>query len=281
MRIKLGGLKEGLQFLRDLFKLAPDTILELHKSGRTSKILKFYALLSGARYLAHDHNKNTGEVFEQGVRKPIIQRDLDGAFTLARRILGECKYPTYIEYPPRFKQVAAGTEGIVLGVVATREEKKWPLTHYAELIRLIKMAHPELPIYIPLSKSEEDESIKRNLLSLLEDEEVEFIQVPLNLLGKSLARAHLYIGNDTGLKHICVALGIKTWTLFGPEEPIEWHPYDYETHPFFWIYEGDVRSKMVMQCKLVQFDRSRDLSEISASTVYEFLYPGLIKTIGY
>ncbi len=276
MPVKLGSLKEGLSFFRALWRLRPDAILELHQSGRSSKILKTYAALTGARYLAHNHNKNTGEIFEQGVRKPIIQRDLDGAYTLACRYNEGAKYPHYLEYVPHFKKRRSGELGVVLGVVATREEKKWPLSHYAELIRFIKLAHPELPIYIPLSKSAEDEEIKARLKSLVSDE-VEFIQAPLAKLGEVLSKGHLYIGNDTGLKHICVALGYKTWTLFGPEEPIEWHPYDYHQHPFFWIYEGDVRTQMVELCKLVQFDRSRDLSEITPQEVYEQIYIDLIK----
>lgn len=278
MPVKLGSLKEALSFFRALWRLRPDAILELHKSGRSSKILRVFAGLTGARYIAHDHNKNTGEIFEQGVRKPIIQRDLDGAYTLACTYDEKAKYPSYLEYAPRFKKRRGDELGVVLGVVATREEKKWPLSHYAELVRFIKLAHPELPIYIPLSKSAEDEEIKGALQSLMSAEsEALFIQAPLANLGEVLSKGHLYIGNDTGLKHICVALGYKTWTLFGPEEPIEWHPYDYQKHPFFWIYGGDVRTRMVEQCKLVQFDRSRDLSEITPEEVYEQLYFDLIK----
>ncbi len=264
-----------------MWKIRPDLVLELHKSGRSSKVLKLYSLISGAKYVAHDHNKNSGEIFEQGVRKPIIQRDLDGAFTLAQSFNHEVKYPSYLEFVPRFKKQRTQELGIVLGVVATRDEKKWPLTHFAELIRLIKLAHPELPILIPLSKSAEDEEIKIKLKALIDSEEVEFIQTPLEQLGERLSHAHLYIGNDTGIKHICVALGLKTWTLFGPEEPIEWQPYDYQKHPFFWIYEGDIRSQMVEQCKLVQFDRSRNLSEIAPDEVYSYLYSDLIESVGH
>jgi heptosyltransferase-2 len=46
-------------------------------------------------------------------------------------------------------------------------------------------------------------------------------------LAKELSKASMYIGNDTGLKHICIALGVKTYTFFGPEPPLEWHPYFY------------------------------------------------------
>ena len=274
---ELKTLGDGLRFLRQLWRERPDTILELHKSGRTSKLLRAYSFLSGARYLAHDHNKNTHVIFEQGVRKPIVQRDLDGAYTLAKSIVGKALYPNYLQYSPRLKHDFKIGEAIVLGVVATRIEKKWPLSHFVELVRLMRMQHPEVRVLIPLSSGAEDQQIQWELKSLLGDEMVEFIQVPLSDLPRSLCAGKLYIGNDTGLKHICAALGMKTWTLFGPEEPIEWHPYDYSKHPFLWIYGGDARDQMVMQCKLVQFDQSHTLSEISPEVVFRLALHDLSK----
>ena len=35
----------------------------------------------------------------------------------------------------------------------------------------------------------------------------------------------LFVGNDSGLRHIAAALGVRTVTLFGAENPVEWHPY--------------------------------------------------------
>jgi len=43
-------------------------------------------------------------------------------------------------------------------------------------------------------------------------------------LGALLSRSTLWIGNDSGPKHLAVALGIPTVTVFGPTHPKTWHP---------------------------------------------------------
>lgn len=45
-------------------------------------------------------------------------------------------------------------------------------------------------------------------------------------LGALLQRCALWVGNDSGPKHVAVALGIPTVTLFGPTHPKTWHPPD-------------------------------------------------------
>jgi len=45
-------------------------------------------------------------------------------------------------------------------------------------------------------------------------------------LGALLKRCSLWIGNDSGPKHLAVALGIPTITIFGPTNPATWHPPD-------------------------------------------------------
>jgi ADP-heptose:LPS heptosyltransferase len=43
-------------------------------------------------------------------------------------------------------------------------------------------------------------------------------------LGALLRRSALWIGNDSGPKHLAVALGVPTVTIFGPTHPKTWHP---------------------------------------------------------
>jgi len=45
-------------------------------------------------------------------------------------------------------------------------------------------------------------------------------------LGALLKRCALWIGNDSGPKHVAVALGVPTVTVFGPTNPATWHPSD-------------------------------------------------------
>ncbi|HEY7727396.1 MAG TPA: glycosyltransferase family 9 protein [Candidatus Eisenbacteria bacterium] len=43
-------------------------------------------------------------------------------------------------------------------------------------------------------------------------------------LGALVACASLFVGNDSGPKHVAVALGVPTVTVFGPTHPDTWHP---------------------------------------------------------
>jgi ADP-heptose:LPS heptosyltransferase len=45
-------------------------------------------------------------------------------------------------------------------------------------------------------------------------------------LGALLRRCRLLVGNDSGPKHVAVALGVPTVTIFGPTHPRTWHPPD-------------------------------------------------------
>jgi heptosyltransferase-2 len=43
-------------------------------------------------------------------------------------------------------------------------------------------------------------------------------------MGGWMKRAALWVGNDSGPKHVAVALGLPTVTVFGPTHPTTWHP---------------------------------------------------------
>jgi heptosyltransferase-2 len=45
-------------------------------------------------------------------------------------------------------------------------------------------------------------------------------------LGALLSRCSLLVGNDSGPKHVAVALGVPTVTVYGPTNPATWHPPD-------------------------------------------------------
>jgi len=43
-------------------------------------------------------------------------------------------------------------------------------------------------------------------------------------MGCWMKRASVWVGNDSGPKHLAVALGVPTVTVFGPTHPTTWHP---------------------------------------------------------
>lgn len=276
IELKLDSLKGVWRFFRALANGRYDLVIELHQSGRTSKILDLSRRFLGFRYFYHNHNLKTGTfIKDQGVRKAILQRDLDTCWSALKALGFEgLPVPHYLDWPPQLapqKRAERQKAVAVLGVVASRADKQWPLDHFIELMRFLKSMGHELHFLIPLSNSRADQEMADKLKREAVGLSYEILQLPLAKLPEHLDGAQFYLGNDTGLKHLCAALGIRTLTFFGPEEPVEWHPYDLEKHPYLWSHGQDARTKMALTCALVQFDLSRKLEEIAPVEVYEVL----------
>jgi heptosyltransferase-2 len=263
LNVDLKSSSDWLRLRKELKAISPDHIHELHLAGRTQKFFKLYSLFNKATYSFHNHHLKAGtDVHDQGVIKSLIQRDLDGAWSFLGR---EKSIPSFEDYEPQMR-----AEGItqkdqyVLGVVATRETKMWPLEYYAELSRKLSGK-----VLFPLSKSPTDLEIRKKLEAMNLPSHVEFVHAPLEELPLILAGSKAYIGNDTGLKHLCIALGVKTWTFFGPEPPLEWHPYKTKQHKYFYIEPLECRTREAHYCGLSTCDSMICLNQINVEQVYK------------
>jgi heptosyltransferase-2 len=176
-------------------------------------------------------------VHDQGQLKPVIQRDLDGAWTFFGKSLNT-DVPNYKDYSPHWhlKAPVPKKPQIVFGVVASRAEKMYPIDYFADLSRIIKKEYSHVEIVAPISNSAEDARIETEIYAT--GASIRVVKKKLSELPAFFAQSQIYIGNDTGLKHIAVASGLPTVTLFGPELPYEWHPYDTDKHPYLFIKEA-------------------------------------------
>lgn len=266
INVDLKSAKDWWRVFKDVKKANPDRIHELHLAGRTSKFFNLFSKLTGVPYSFHNHHlSEKSEIHDQGVIKPLIQRDLDGAWSF----LGEgSTLPRFQDFEPRMEVKGSKQEKdqVILGVVATRETKMWPLNYYVELAKKISSK-----VIIPLSKSEADSRIKEKLMSIGLPGNVEIIHESLSELPLILAGSRFYIGNDTGLKHLCIALGMGTFTFFGPEPPMEWHPYSKERHPYFYIDDLECRTREAHFCSLHHCDSMICLNQITVDEVLDTL----------
>jgi len=249
-------LKSTKDFIKTFFKLKKlniDHIHEMHQTGTGAKFFAFVAFIFGIKYTAHNHHlKTKTQVLDQGLIKPLIQRDLDGVYSFLG-IPGEI--PHYLNYEPEIKiKNSIKCKRIIFGVVATRHTKMWPLENYVMLAELILKENPECEIAIPLSKSENDRKIKAELIRLGLPEVVKFVESELKKLPKFFSESSFYFGNDTGLKHIAVAVNLKSFTLFGPEPANEWHPYETTNHQYFFEENLSCRTRKYHYCGLETCD---------------------------
>jgi len=261
LNVDLKSLSDWYRLYKEIGKLKIDHIHELHLAGRTNKFFNLYSKLTGTKYTFHNHHLKEGsEVHDQGVIKSLIQRDLDGAWSF---LGNQTPLPSFEDFEPEMKvSNQESRDQYVLGVVATRQTKMWPLEYYAKLAN-------QLPgkVLIPLSKSPTDLKIKESLESMSLSSNVEFVHAPLSELPLILSGSKAYIGNDTGLKHLCIALGVKTWTFFGPEPPLEWHPYKTEKHKYFYIDQLECRTRVAHYCGLSECDSMICLNQIEVDQV--------------
>jgi len=269
--LKLSSLKDILTLFMDIKNLKIDHIHEMHQSGRGAKIFKWIALILGIRYTAHNHHLKKGtEVVDQGLIKPLIQRDLDGVYSF----LGAGEKPNYLDYAPKIMPANERKQSpiIIMGVVATRKTKMWPLENYLLLARLIHEKFSNYQVIIPISKSAEDNKIKVELTLLGLPQNVSILEWSLQELPVHFQEASFYIGNDTGLKHLAVAVGIKSFTFFGPEPANEWHPYDPILHPYFYLEELACRTRIHHYCGLSVCDLQKENMQCLTHFKPEFIF---------
>ena len=118
---------------------------------------------------------------------------------------------------------------IAIHAGATKEYKKWPLSHMASLIEKIYAAGMQ-PVLLGAGTS--DEETNKEICRLLEKNSV--MESPLNLCNQfslvelaqfiNMKNCALLVGNDSGPFHLSSALGAPGLVLFGPTNDDIWGP---------------------------------------------------------
>lgn len=133
---------------------------------------------------------------------------------------------------------------VVFGTAATRPTKRWPARYYAQLADLIR-TRLGISVAFFVGTSEEDKSFVQDVLLHLKKDfdpggansgKVIIDKVSnIRNFAALLATSYAYVGNDSGPKHLAISVGTPTLTFFGPEDPLEWHPYTLGDHPIMYI----------------------------------------------
>ncbi|MGE3260618.1 MAG: glycosyltransferase family 9 protein [Bacteriovoracia bacterium] len=228
-----------------------DYFFQLHASPQT----RWLAWASGAgQVLFHYQNNET----EKAYGKHPNALEWDACFL--RSVFGEqISVPAHT--PRIYLSVAEAAEGarfwkkwglegkqvILFGLGASRATKRWPAAHFARLAELLRDRLDLYPAFITGPGEEEalfagkvlDELRAKGLRAIPEGggkgDFIHAVGLSVRDLAKASSAVRAYAGNDSGPKHIAVAVGTPTFTFFGPEDPVEWHPYSTEEHPVFFI----------------------------------------------
>ncbi|MCM2323600.1 MAG: glycosyltransferase family 9 protein [Oligoflexia bacterium] len=239
--------KAAIAFALQLRKEGFDCVLNFHASPSSAAI----ALATGAKVRSihfHGHrDKNrfsTVTVPGKGVLKPIIERDLDTVRALGVEAPSG-RLPHVTITPEEASQAAnwlkhqgLGTPLLALSLGASRPTKSWPAERFASLA--LSWCRSENGSVLVAVGPDDEPSLQAFLTAVddkidLRSRIVTERNLPLRRLAAILAQASVFAGNDSGPKHLAVAVGTPTVTMFGPEQPYEWHPYPRDRHPYFFL----------------------------------------------
>ncbi len=95
--------------------------------------------------------------------------------------------------------------------------KSWPAEAFVALVRELSPDRPWLLILGP-AEGEGPPALLRVSGA------VPARELPPRALAALVARAGLYVGNDSGVSHLAAAAGAQTLVLFGPTDPLVWAP---------------------------------------------------------
>ena len=231
-----------------------DIVCGFHSSPAAAMV----ALSTGAKIRSiHFHSfkaKNmysTVEVPGKGIMKPVVERDLDTIRALGLEVPEGVMPEIFLKAEEKdfakeeFK--AWGLKSPVLGIAlgASRPTKIWPLHRFAEVAQkwIQETGGSALVISGPGEESLTEEFF-RSIPPIQELRQSIQVMPACNVrsLAARISNLNTVVGNDSGPRHLATALGVPTVTIFGPEHPLEWHPYPQDQHPRLFIEPLHCRS---------------------------------------
>jgi ADP-heptose:LPS heptosyltransferase len=230
------------------FHASPSSAMISFATGARTRSIHFHGHKDRNRY-------STVTVPGKGILKPIIERDMD-----AIRALGVHVPPGRLpevhlqpsettEAQATLAQLGLSSPLMMIGLGASRITKRWPVDRFASLavewamkenggvlaiagpdesaetVQFLKCVDDHLLMAVP------DTTLRAQVRSRITSKH----KLSLRPLAGLISQASIFVGNDSGPRHLAVAVGTPTVTLFGPEHPFEWHPYPTDRHPYLFI----------------------------------------------
>ncbi len=120
------------------------------------------------------------------------------------------------------RKILPHKRAVVCHVASSRQNKEWPLAHWASFHRLATAVGQN--VVFTTARGEREAALMAELKQLV-PEAVILPQISeLALFLAVLAQAGAFISGDTGPLHFAAGLGVPTISLFGPTSPARWAP---------------------------------------------------------
>ncbi len=139
-------------------------------------------------------------------------------------------------------------------VSSRRAYKRWPLDRFAAIIRAVKSHDINVVLVGGPGESQDAREVCR-LSNLSEQNTVMFADI--GSMAAFLAECNLYIGNDGGPKHLAVAMGTPTLTVFQNDPPEYWTPPDDPIHVAVGGVNQSPSAEEVSRAALLMLDKRK------------------------
>ncbi len=103
-------------------------------------------------------------------------------------------------------------------------QKNWPLSNFCDLIEIL-LKNSLVHVSMILGPAEKQWiELLQTRFSLYKNFDI-IKTISLTELVNRLCWSNLYLGNDSGVSHLAAALGLRTFVIFGPTDPVVWAPF--------------------------------------------------------
>jgi ADP-heptose:LPS heptosyltransferase len=156
-------------------------------------------------------------------REPLVRRQLRHLAALGIQDGARPFHLAWQEDGPWPPELPREGEFLVAAPGSGSPAKNWPLAHYYEVMRALSWEYPFPVVWV----TGPAEAAWQPYLAGLARAQGHYLlhERPLPEVARVLARARLYLGNDSGLTHLAAAAGARqVLALFGPTDPRVWAP---------------------------------------------------------
>ncbi|WP_234494989.1 glycosyltransferase family 9 protein [Vibrio maritimus] len=208
------AVSDILDFVKYLFKKKPDLVIDISRTRRIKKVMNTLNTLTFNKF---PFKSLQGKPFDKSQFDALSLSIHDLQVLLERPIekltrtesIGLCE----LSEKPR----------IIVSMATSTKEHQIDVALFVELVSLVTARFPDKTITYMYSGTKLDLETKRRMEKQLPD--LDYVQSELNKTPDYFSDAMMFIGLDTGIKHLAAYMNVPTFSFI----PVKSYPY---SHPY-------------------------------------------------
>ncbi len=136
----------------------------------------------------------------------------------------------------------AGHTRIAIHPGSGGKHKCWPVERFAGVIEQLWHKRWSTLVLFGSADGEQLAFLRQRLVPPAPEMLTMLVDAPLIEVARHLTHCQCYLGNDSGITHLAAMLGLPTIALFGPSDPVVWHPVGPDSRLIKVIQEPELAS---------------------------------------